>query len=531
MSQYNQDDKVVKKPQDEEALTQWEANEFIKAGRDILYFARNYVFIQHPSKGSIIFEPRDYQEELINLMQTESFLILNIPRQGAKSSTSMIYLLHRAIFFPNQKIGITSNNQANARDLSDRIKFTYERLPWFMKPPVKIYNRFSIEFTNGSSLESASTTPVTYRGRSLSALFLDELAYVDDDIAQSFWMSVLPSLSASSENGEQNKTSVIIASTPNSCEGLYAELFFAAEQGDNGFKPFRIYSHQIPGRDEEFKRQMLRKMTSQRYSQEFEGQFISSKATLINSTVIESIVPKEPLYDNDNLQIFDSFENKKVAIAIDVGEGVGRDFHALQIFDIDNLTQLAEFRNNVMTQRQLITAIIEIIGMVRNNGARECYFTVENNGVGIGVINLLMNAEDENLDWAMMVHDIQAKKHGIVTSNKKKMRGAMVLKDLVEGWRLKIRSKRLISELRFFTKKGSTYAAEVSTKNDDLVMSCVLFCNMLDLLASHEEGVYDLLNTVHTADDEESQELTFDPMPMILGNNMEDDLNGWYEVN
>ena len=492
--------------------------EFVKCANDREYFMRKYLYVQHPSDGAVLFHPRDYQQEMLDLMEEYRFLIMNLPRQSGKTSSSIGFLLHAAIFTPNETIGITSNRQINVKDIMGRIRYSYENLPWWLKPPVTEYSKFKISFAvNHSSIEGATTTESTFRGRSMTKLFLDEFAHVKPVIAEEFWTSILPVISAAGEDSA--KTQIIIASTPNGTEGQYARLWFGAVNGDNGFKEYKVYPDRIPGRDANFKREMLRKMTYEKYMQEYEGAFLSSKSTLVNSTVLESIRPKEPISgSNDDLLLFGDFRNKTVAICCDVGEGVGKDFHAIQIFDIDGMEQLGEWRNNVMTQTQFTHVIINVIRMIHNSGAKEIYYTVENNSIGMGVINLLINSDDSALNHAIMVSDIKHRKKGIPTNTASKARGCMLLKDLVEGWKLKLHSKRLLTELKFFVKSGASFASERGRGegHDDLTMACVLFCNMLDLLAHYEESVYDLLNNIHLQDEEEDS-LSHTPMPIIFG--------------
>ena len=54
-----------------------------------LYFAKNFIYIQHPTKGSMPFVPYGYQEQLLRAYHDHRYTIAMLPRQ-----TSLGYLTH-----------------------------------------------------------------------------------------------------------------------------------------------------------------------------------------------------------------------------------------------------------------------------------------------------------------------------------------------------------------------------------------------------------------------------------------------------
>ena len=56
-----------------------------------------------------------------------------MPRQTGKSTTSVSYLLHYAVFNDSTNIGILANKAATARDLLSRLQTAYENLPKWMQ--------------------------------------------------------------------------------------------------------------------------------------------------------------------------------------------------------------------------------------------------------------------------------------------------------------------------------------------------------------------------------------------------------------
>lgn len=265
MSQYNVDEAVVKKPQDDVELTPEQSEEWIKCALDKEYWMRNYAYVQSP-KGRVLFNPRDYQQDLIALNQNR-FTVAVAPRQSGKTASVGVDALHDIIFTPDFNIGITSYKMANCKDFLDRIKYAYENLPMWMKPPVTVYNQSIVRFTNNSSIVVQVTKENTFRGFTLQRIILDEFAFVKQNVAEEFWTSLLPSISAA---GDESTTRLNIISTPNGTAGTFANIWFGAVNGTNGFSHLFVDYKRIPGRTEEFKKSMIAKMGLNKYLQEFE---------------------------------------------------------------------------------------------------------------------------------------------------------------------------------------------------------------------------------------------------------------------
>lgn len=415
--------------------------------------------------------------------------------------TLALYALHCAIFQAGFVVGITSFKNKNVVDVMSRVRLTYEKLPMFLKPVVTLYNRFTIEFASKSTIYGEVTSEGALRGRTNNLAIIDEFAFVKPSIAEEFYTSLLPSLTA---DGEESSTKAIFISTPNGSSGLYAQLAFGAMAGKNGFKYHKVDHNRIPGRSEAFRQKMIDKMGRNRYEQEYEGAFLSDKGTLVNSRVIESIKTKDPEWVYGDIRFFRTdLSGRKLAMACDVSEGIGKDSHAFQVFDLETLEQVAEYENNDMSQTYYAKQIIKGIDKLFELGADEVYYTVENNGVGTGVLRLLENSQSEALERATMISDADGKRTGLKTTGPTKKQSCADLKDLIEMDKMKINSELLKVQLKFFIKKGNSFAAE-SGMHDDLVMACVILCNMLNVLSNYEDEVHEHMNEIkiETDDDE-----------------------------
>jgi len=494
----------VKLLTDDNNITKKQAIEMAKCIGDIEYFIRNYVYIQHPTRGAVLFDLYDYQLQVIEDLQEYNKTILCQVRQSGKTTTIVAYLLHQAIFFPDVIIGVTAHKGSGAKEIISRFRYAYENLPTWIKPAVTSYNVFDIVFSNNSKIMSQTTTESTYRGMSLSILYVDEMAFIKPNIMEEWWKAILPSLSAPNSR-------MIATSTPNGSEGKFAELWFRALQGTNDYNPIEVVNSQVPDRDENFKEMMLKDMSATEYAQEYENAFLSSSGTLIYSPILEALVPKDVMTTFGDLRYFKSVSKRNLGVSVDVGTGTGQDYTTVQVFDLETFEQLAEFRNNLLNITDFTKVFLKILKNLYDKGAGQIYYTVEANSIGMGVTQLLRNTTDKILDKAEMVSI--GKHDGILTTNKTKMKGCTRMKDLIESDRMKINSKFLISELKFFIKKGASFAAETG-KTDDLVMGVVLFCNMIEELAQWEADVYDTLNSVELIGELDDSE--FDPLPVIF---------------
>lgn len=498
------DEVAVKKPKNEVPLTEDQMIEFEKCAFDMDYWMRTYCYVQ-TNTGKMLFSPRPYQTRIIDGVFNDQFSIVLAPRQCGKTQGIVLYMLHSAVFFPDQQLGVTSYKLKNVKDVMDRFRYSYEMLPMWMKPAVREYNKFTVVFTNNSSIVGEVTNDSTFRGKSLNIVYSDELAFTKPSIAEEFWSGLLPSISA---GGETANTKVIITSTPNGTGNLFANLWFGAKMGTNGFHAVEVKYHEPPGRTPEFKKQMLRKMNKEKFQQEYECRFVSSKATLINSIFLEAIPVEEPItVIGDELSLFvDDLSGKNVVIAIDVGEGVGADYHVVQIFSLNPLEQVAEFRNNTLTQTEFAKEIVKMVKLVFDMGAEDVYWSLETNGIGRGVSNLLENTSNEALDRATFINQEDSKRPGITMTAKSKALGCSIMKDMVESERMKLKSERLLTELKFFIKAKGSFAAE-SGMHDDLAMGCVILCLVLQELSMFDENLYDQFNEVSIDLEDEGYEV------------------------
>ena len=167
----------------QQQFTPDQVKEYIKCANDPVYFVEKYVKIVAVDKGLVPFEMYDFQKELIDKLHKNRFVIGKLPRQVGKTTTVGAYLLHYVLFNQNMNVAILANKQSTAIEILGRIKMAYEYLPKWLQQGVIEWNKGSIYLANGSRVLADSTSGSSVRGFSFNLIFLDEFAFVPNNIA------------------------------------------------------------------------------------------------------------------------------------------------------------------------------------------------------------------------------------------------------------------------------------------------------------------------------------------------------------
>ena len=280
---------LLKKANTPIEFTQEQIEEFIKCKDDPVYFANNYVKIVSLDEGLVQFHPYKFQEKLIENFHKHRFNICKMPRQTGKSTTVVSFLLHYAVFNDNVNIGILANKAATARELLDRLQTAYENLPKWMQQGIISWNKGSLELENGSKILAASTSASAVRGMSFNIIFLDEFAFVPNHIADEFFSSVYPTISAG------KSTKVIIVSTPKGMNHFY-RMWHDAERGRSEFITTDVHWSEVPGRDAKWKEQTIANTSEQQFKVEFECLSGDTTIEILDVDGIPQKISMEDLY-------------------------------------------------------------------------------------------------------------------------------------------------------------------------------------------------------------------------------------------
>ena len=466
----------LKKANTPHEFTEEQVIEFIKCKNDPVYFAKNYIKIVSLDEGLTQFHPYDFQEKLIKNFHENRFNICKMPRQTGKSTTSVSYLLHYAVFNDSTNIGILANKAATARDLLGRLQTAYENLPKWMQQGIISWNKGSLELENGSKILAASTSASAVRGMSFNILFLDEFAFVPNHIAESFFASVYPTITSG------KNTKVIMVSTPHGMNHFY-RYWHDAERGKNEYIPTDVHWSEVPGRDAVWKEQTIANTSEQQFRVEFECEFLGSVNTLIAPAILKNMVYENPITRNAGLDIYEKPEkDHNYILTVDVARGLGNDYSAFIVFDTTQFPYkvVAKYRNNEIKPMLFPNVILDVA-----KGYNNAYLLVEVNDIGDQVASILQyDLEYENLLMASMRgrngqivgQGFSGKKTqlGVRTTSAVKKLGCSNLKTLIEDHKLLTCDYEIISELTTFAQKHNSFEAEEGC-NDDLAMCLVLF--------------------------------------------------------
>lgn len=457
------------------AFTQKEMDEFIKCAQDPVYFACNYMRIINVDRGLMPFEMWDFQKDMLMKFHSNRFSICKLPRQVGKTTTSVAYLLHYILFNESVNVAVLANKSAMAREILGRLQLAFEYLPRFLQQGVKEWNKGSIELANGSRIMADSTSGSSIRGRSFNIVFLDEFAFVPNNIAEAFFMSTYPTISSGST------TKVIIVSTPNGLN-LFYRMWEDAIKKKSEYVPIEIHWSMVPGRDEKWKEQTIRNTSADQFRQEFECEFIGSTNTLIHPAKLRSLVWYDPVVVEGSLKIYSKPEpNRTYCMTVDVAEGQGLDYSTFSIIDVSEIPYrvVATYKDNKVSPFVFPTIIVQTARIYN-----EAFILVEINSIGLQVSDIihfelayenLIKIEAKGKQGQQQSPGFKKKiAFGLKQSTQTKMIGCTNLKTLVESDKLIINDEATINELMTFSADKKTFKAEEGS-NDDMAMTLVNF--------------------------------------------------------
>ena len=455
-------------------FSQEEITEYVKCKDDPVYFIEKYVKIITLDRGLQPFKLYDCQKEKVDCIMNNRRVVLMEGRQQGKTVTSAACILHYTIFQEDKTVAIMANKSAAAREVLNRYQIMYENLPLWMQQGVKVWNKGDVELENNSKVLTAATTAAAIRGKSVNWLYIDEAAIIPNNIADEFFTSVYPTISA----GETTK--ILLTSTPLGYNHFW-KFWNESVEGVNGFENMFIPYYEIPGRDEKWLEEQKQLLGDVKFNQEVMCEFLGSTNTLINAQTIARLSTKDPLYTKSGLDIYEEpQEGHFYAMTVDTSRGIGGDFSAFIVADITKMPYkvVAKYRDNKVAP-MLYPDIIGKVGRDYN----DAFILVEVNDIGQQVAEILhQEVEYENMLSTVTEQARQyvspgfgkATKHGVTTSKQVKRQGCFTFKSLIEEQKLLVFDEHIIHEISTFTEKGNTYQADEGY-HDDLVMCLVLF--------------------------------------------------------
>lgn len=458
------------------SFTKDQVQEYIKCSEDPIYFIENYCKIVTLDHGLQPFKLYDCQKNKVEVIHNNRMVILMEGRQQGKTTTSAAYILWYTIFQESKTVAILANKATAAREVLSRYQLMFENLPMWLQQGVTTWNKGDIELENGSKVFTAATSSSGIRGKSVNMLYVDEAAIIPNNVAEDFFTSVYPTISA----GETTK--ILLSSTPLGYNHFW-KFWSDAEENRNGFVNLFIPYWEIPGRDEKWAEEQRKLLGELKYNQEVLCKFLGSSLTLVNSDAIARLSVKTPIIRPLEIEGLDVYEEAKpdriYVITADIAKGVGGDYSAFTIVDVTEVPYVlvGKYRDNKISP-MLFPSVIYSVAKYFNDS----YVLIEINSSD-QVAEILHNEyEYENLLFITRSSKGQRAsagfggnlQMGVVTDKRVKRIGCNNFKSLVEGNHLIIRDADVISEISTFIQKRSSFQADEGY-NDDLVMTLVLF--------------------------------------------------------
>jgi len=456
------------------AWTQEQVQEWMKCAKDPVYFIEEYIKIVNVDQGLVNFNLYDYQKDIVELSVDERFVICKMPRQCGKTTTLVGIMLWYILFHDRYNIAILAHKMQQAREILSRIQLAYEHLPKWIQQGIVEWNKGNIELENGSKILASATSSSAIRGGSFNMVYLDEFAFVENNMQEDFFASVYPTISSG------KTTKVLITSTPNGLNMFY-KIWTDSEEGKNDYKRIDVHWSEVPGRDELWKAETIRNTSEEQFRVEFECEFIGSSNTLISATKLRLLRSIAAEVSNADTRIFaQPVKGRQYFTVVDTARGVQGDFSAFIVFDVSELPYrvVATYKNNMISPLLYPNIVYQI-----SKHYNSAYILVETNDIGEQIANILQyDLEYENIlttvnngrsGQVISPGFGQATRLGVRTTKAVKRIGCMGLKTQIESDKLLLNDERVLYEMFRFVNIGDSYEAEEG--HDDLVMCCVLF--------------------------------------------------------
>ena len=459
------------------SLKQIVAEEYAKCAQDPVHFMRRYCFIQHPTRGKMLFNLYPFQSDCLQQFDKHNYNVILKSRQLGISTLSAGYSLWSMIFKEDFNILVIATKQDVAKNLVTKVRVMHDNLPSWLKGKTVEDNKLSLRFANGSQIKAVSAAGDAGRSEALSLLIIDEAAFIDkiDEI----WASAQQTLATGGR--------AIVLSTPNGVGNFFHQTWVKSEARENTFNPIKLHWTVHPERDDTWREEQEVLLGPDKAAQECDCDFISSGRTVIPGELLQWYKetmcqdPVETRGVDQGMWIWEYPDySKDYMVVADVARGDGKDYSAFHIFEIDTLTQVAEFKSQIGTKEygnMLVNVATEY---------NEALLVIENANIGWAAIQPAIDRGYQNLyytfrhegyvDAATQLskgYDLKDKSQmtpGFTTSQRTRPLLISKLDIYFREKEIIVKSKRLIDELFTFIWRGQKAEAQQGY-NDDLTMS------------------------------------------------------------
>lgn len=225
--------------------------------------------------GDQEFKPFRWQEKVLKSFKETAFdpkakrgNVLIAPRQAGKTTLIAAYALWYALFHNDRNVCLMARKMAQAKEILQRVKEIFRKLPEYMRLDTKIDLKDLIQFTNDSRIFYCSATTAMLKGRMVDLFVIDEAAYIDDSDLKDLTNGILPVLMS------QKDTQTIFLSTPQKKETTFYKIYEHALDGKNSFIPHRVKWDCRQEHTKEWLESMKKNFDKDQFRCEILGEFI-----------------------------------------------------------------------------------------------------------------------------------------------------------------------------------------------------------------------------------------------------------------
>jgi hypothetical protein len=299
------------------------------------------------------------------------------------------------------------------------------------------------------------------------------------------WKSAIPIISS------MKKSQLVVISTPNGVDNKFYELVEQAKQQDSDWHLETVNWWDVPGRDEQWKKEATDAIGSKEdFDQEYGNVFHQKGKSAIDPEELEKLKAqcRDPILvmDNGDYKIFTQpKEGSFYVIGVDVGEGIGRSNTVAQILDVSDLTnieQVAVFASNSINPYNFGT---RLMGVLDDWGRPP--ILIENNNNGQQVLDVLVRTHNyENVVTytfdGMSKHYSNEGRYGIHNHTNTRYKGITNFRYWANSLRaLKLNDLETTLELSTFVRLPNfTFSKRTDKDLDDRVLALVWALFLLD---------------------------------------------------
>jgi hypothetical protein len=468
-------------------------DEIKKCAKSPQYFIRKYCYIQHPTKGKILFDLYNYQDGSITDFETHQFNIILKGRQIGISTAVACYALWIMIFHRDKAILVIATKEDTAKNMVTKVRYAYDFLPVWLRVPTEEKNKLSMRFNNGSQIKASTAAEDAGRSEALSLLILDEAAFIKN--AEDIWTAAFPTLSTGGR--------AVLISTPNGVGNFFHKKYMDAISGRkegnedaSKFHPIKLDWSVHPDRDLLWRKRMGVEQGETKARQEYDAEFLGSGANVFDPFKLEELKNKLGSIGENSIPVGKSGingdsgcwiweypnPNHRYVVCADVSRGDATDWSTCHVLDIDDpskVEQVAEYQGRPSTTA-FGQFLVELA--VRYNQA---LLIVERENVGWAVVQTVINIGYHNLfymskDYRIVdihrnvVHKYFAEENkmipGFGTNTVTRPLIINKLDTYINQGFVNVRSIRSVNEMEVFIwDKGKAQAMQ--GYNDDLIMA------------------------------------------------------------